>query len=207
MLAFHLIVSAYGFWLPNDPRGSWSDFVGAWELLKFGPATKVNDARSYAKDPHDVALRRAAKQSLKFPPVRFNASQRHAIADGFAQACTDADYHCLACHIGHDHAHLVIVAHPRPIAIITGHLKSAATRVLTAANLHPLTAYIGKRGGLPSPWAEGNWKVYLDTPAHCESAIRYVQRHSAKEHLPPQLWHFVRPVDPYTLTPRRAATR
>ena len=30
---YHLIISAYGFWLPNDPRGSWSDFVGAWELL------------------------------------------------------------------------------------------------------------------------------------------------------------------------------
>jgi len=26
---FHSILSAYGFWLPNEPRGSWSDFVGA----------------------------------------------------------------------------------------------------------------------------------------------------------------------------------
>ena len=50
VLASHLIISAYGFWLPNDPRGSWSDFVGSWELLKFGPATKVNDSRNYAKD-------------------------------------------------------------------------------------------------------------------------------------------------------------
>jgi hypothetical protein len=43
----HLIITAYGFWLPNDPRGSWSDFVGAWELLRFGEATKVDDKRSY----------------------------------------------------------------------------------------------------------------------------------------------------------------
>lgn len=26
---YHLIISGYGFWLPNDPRGSWSEFVGA----------------------------------------------------------------------------------------------------------------------------------------------------------------------------------
>ena len=55
MIAFHLIISAYGFWLPNDPRGSWSDFVAAWELRKFGPATKVNGRHSYAHDPHDFA--------------------------------------------------------------------------------------------------------------------------------------------------------
>ena len=38
VLAYHLILTAYGFWLPNDPRGSWSDFVRAWELRRFGPA-------------------------------------------------------------------------------------------------------------------------------------------------------------------------
>jgi len=29
VLGTHLILTAYGFWLPNDPRGSWSDFVGS----------------------------------------------------------------------------------------------------------------------------------------------------------------------------------
>jgi len=38
--AYHVIFCAYGFWLPNDPRGSWSDFVRSWELLRFGKATK-----------------------------------------------------------------------------------------------------------------------------------------------------------------------
>lgn len=28
MLGAHVIFGAYGFWLPNDPRGSWSEFVG-----------------------------------------------------------------------------------------------------------------------------------------------------------------------------------
>ena len=40
--AYHAIFGAYGFWLPNDPRGSWTTFVGSWELNPFGPATKTN---------------------------------------------------------------------------------------------------------------------------------------------------------------------
>ena len=191
IIANHLIFSAYGFWLPNDPRGSWSDFVGSWELYKFGPATKVNDQRNYAKDTHNAALRRAAKKSLKYPPVRFDEAQRNAIAQGFARACGDGHYVCLACCIGHDHAHLVIEQHAREPDVIVGHLKSHATRAMTELGIHPLTGYIGKRGGLPTPWSEGCWKVFIDTKEQCAAAIAYVERHPVKEGLPEQRWPFV----------------
>ena len=46
VLAYHVIFSIYGFWLPNDPRGSWSEFVGAWELVRYGTSTKTNTRRS-----------------------------------------------------------------------------------------------------------------------------------------------------------------
>src|SRR4051794_32092208 len=92
---YHLIITAYGFWLPNDPRGSWSDFVGSWELYKFGPVTPVTGKRSYAHDPHDVAMRLAAKRALKYPPVRFDALQRQLIVEGFAEAVTSARYEVL----------------------------------------------------------------------------------------------------------------
>ncbi len=29
--AYHTIFAAYGIWLPNDPGGSWSDFVRSCE--------------------------------------------------------------------------------------------------------------------------------------------------------------------------------
>jgi hypothetical protein len=51
--AYHAIITAYGFWLPNDPRGSWSDYVRQWELLVWGEATKVTTRRSVAGRPHD----------------------------------------------------------------------------------------------------------------------------------------------------------
>ena len=90
--AFHLIITAYGFWLPNDPRGSWSDFVGAWELLRYGRATRVTTHRSLAKKPHDRELRLAAKRALKYPAVRFSAAQITSVATGFARAATEARY-------------------------------------------------------------------------------------------------------------------
>jgi REP element-mobilizing transposase RayT len=196
IIATHVIISAYGFWLPNDPRGSWSDFVGAWELRKFGPATRVNGRRSYAHDPHDVALRRGAKSALKYPPVRFNNAQRQAIADGFARACNEASYICFACCIGHDHAHLILQRHSRDTDVIVGHLKSHATRELTDHGIHPLRDRVGKRGGFPTPWSEGCWKVFIDEVPQLQSAINYVQRHPTKESLDSQPWGFIKPPMP-----------
>ena len=76
VIGYHVILSMYGFWLPNDPRGSWSDFVGSWELFRYGGgATKVNDRRSHAWDEHDRQFRREMKQHLKSPPVVLTGSQ------------------------------------------------------------------------------------------------------------------------------------
>ena len=86
ILAYHSIFGAYGFWLPNDPRGSWSEVVRTWELLRFGPATKTTERRSLAWDEHDQELRLRAKAALKFPPVEFTGAQAKAIGDGFAAA-------------------------------------------------------------------------------------------------------------------------
>ncbi len=196
MIAFHLIISAYGFWLPNDPRGSWSDFVGSWELYKFGPATKVNDSRNYAKDLHDVELRRAAKLALKYPPVRFNEAQRNAIVTGFGRACLEGKYGCLACCVGYDHAHLVFSRHERPITMIAGHLKTRATRELNACGVNPLSADVAGHDNLPSPWSEGCWKVFIDDDEQLNAAMRYVKGHASKEGLPEQTWDLLRPLFP-----------
>jgi REP element-mobilizing transposase RayT len=183
VLGYHLIFSAYGFWLPNDPRGSWSDLVASWELLKFGQATRVTGKRSYARDPHDPSLRRAAKTALKYPPVRFDALQRDAIAEGFALAVSETNYQIRACCIGHDHVHLVMNPHIREISQIAGHLKANASRVLNDRGIHPLRDHTGFRGRVPSPWSVGFWNVFLWEEAHLRSAIQYVNRHPEKEGL------------------------
>jgi REP element-mobilizing transposase RayT len=187
---YHLILSAYGFWLPNDPRGSWSDFVGAWELLKFGGPTTVSDGRSYAHDPHDRELRLKAKRSLKFPAVRFDSRARHAIGQGFARAVEESKYDVRACSIGYDHSHLIMARHDRTIEKIATHLKSRATMSLQSSGCHPLAGF-RKHDRIPTPWAVGTWSVFLRTPSHLKSATNYVRRHSEKEGMPAQHWSFV----------------
>ena len=102
---FHVIFSTDGFWLPNDPRGSWSDFVRHWELLRFGNATKVNTRRSVAAVKHDVDNRLAAKQSLSYPEVFLSGVQALSVANGFRAAVDEANYHIFACSILPQHVH------------------------------------------------------------------------------------------------------
>ena len=187
---YHLILTAYGFWLPNDPRGSWSEFVGSWELRKFGAATKTNDKRSLANVAHDRQARLAAKRTLKNPPVRFSDAQRTCIGDGFAQAVFEGKYLIHACCIGHDHAHLVVARHTRSIERIASHLKSKATMSMTRAGVHPLKACCTSDQSLPSPWAEGAWSVFVNDPRQLQASIAYVQRHPVKEGLALEEWRF-----------------
>jgi hypothetical protein len=44
VIASHVVFACYGFWLPNEERGSWSTEVWAEHLRPFGEPTKT-DAR------------------------------------------------------------------------------------------------------------------------------------------------------------------
>jgi REP element-mobilizing transposase RayT len=183
--AFHVIFCFYGFWLPNDPRGSWSDFVWSWELLKFGKATKVTTSRSLAHDPHDRSRRLAAKQALKHPPVVLNWRQARAVARGFAQAMKESGYIVHACSIMPEHVHMVIGRTSRQITQVVGHLRARATQQLFKEALFP-------NDGRPV-WAQGCWKVFLDSHEDVVRAIEYVERNPEKEGKRRQQWPFITP--------------
>ena len=192
VIASHGIFSAYGFWLPNDPRGSWSDFVRRWELFYFGGrATKTDDRRSLAHRTHDRALRLQTKKHLKYPEVRFTGLQARAAARGFARAIEESDYGILACTIMPDHVHIVSERHEHPIEQIIGHLKGRAAQQLVAEGLHPF-AHLMKNGRFPSVWAHRAWKVFLDCEEDVERAIDYVNENPIKLGFKLQQWNFVK---------------
>jgi REP element-mobilizing transposase RayT len=176
-------MSAYGFWLPNDPRGSWSKYVGSADLMKFGRATKVETHRSVAHVKHDISKRQSAKQELKSPPVQFTSQQAMSIARGFSTAVDEAEYIVYACCILPQHVHLVIEQHARPIRRIAGHLKARSTRQLRDDGLYTF--------GAESPWASGCWAVFLNSPEAITRSIRYVERNPQKEGKRKQTWKFV----------------
>jgi REP element-mobilizing transposase RayT len=189
--AYHTIITAYGFWLPNDPRGSWSTFVGSWDLSCFGAATKVDTRSSLADRPHDRNLRAQAKNALKYPPVHFDGHQALAIGKGFATAIAERNYRLYACSILPEHVHMVIARCDRAIERITAHLKAKATQQLNSEGRHPLAAYADSRGGHPTPWGEYAWYCYLDSIEDIDRAIRYVEENPTKEGKRSQRWSFV----------------
>ncbi len=191
--AYHVIFSTYGFWLPNDPRGSWSDFVGAWELYKYGPATKVYTRRSSAHDFHDHALRQDAKKALKYPPVHFTGLQARAVARGFAQYAVHTKLTIWACSIMPDHVHLVFQRTGRLSERIVNQLKGAATKQIVLEDIHPLAEHARTDGRVPKMWARGLCKVFLNSEAAIFRAIEYVEQNPVKEGKPRQRWNFVLP--------------
>jgi len=191
--AYHAIFTAYGFWLPNDPRGSWSDFVRSWELLGFGEATKVSTRQSLAANPHDHQHRQAAKEALTYPCVRFTGLQALSIANGFRRAMDESGYVLHACSILPEHVHVVVAKHSRTIERIVGHLKTRATQQLAQDERHPLAGCRTADGTCPSPWARRCWRVYLNDARHVLHAIEYVEKNPVREGKPPQKWSFVVP--------------
>lgn len=195
IIAYHVVISAYGFWLPNDERGSWSDFVRNWELFRnYGSATKVSTMHSVANRPYDHARREAMRQSLACPPVKFTGKQAQAIAYGFAKKTIRSGYIIHAFAMLREHAHLVIASHEYGIEQVVKLLKGAASRELLDAGLHPFANQRDPESGrLPQVWGRNMWKVFLYDRADVMRSIEHTNENPVKEGLPPQHWSFVRP--------------
>ncbi len=191
---YHIVICAYGFWLPNDPRGSWSDFVGKWELLRFGESTRGSELRHLAQlTPDELNRRDAARKSLKYPPVQFDGSQALAIGKGFATACSDYGYNIWACSILPEHTHLVIGRHRYIAEMVTIKLKAAATRSVIERGIHPLMKYAKGDQRPPRMWSEHQWIAFLESADMIDNAINYVIENPMKEGKRRQDWPFVKP--------------
>jgi REP element-mobilizing transposase RayT len=194
VIAYHVIMTNYGFWLPNDPRGSWSDYVRSWELfLAGGPATKTDSRRSVAGVRHDFAARERTTSALVRPPVKFTAEQRRAVAAGFGAFVRRSRVRIVACAIMPQHVHLVIDRPPYEAEQAANLLKGAATTELVRCGLHPFADAPYADGRLPTPWARKQWICFLSDDADVRRAIEYVRRNPLKDRLPRQYWSFVVP--------------
>jgi REP element-mobilizing transposase RayT len=191
VIAYHVILSNHGFWLPNDPRGSCSVTVRYDPLKAFGEATTVEHTRFVARDRHDRRLRLAAKLAMKYPEVVFTGRQAQAVGHGFARQVAKSGYTVHACAIMPNHAHLVIARHRYRIEQVVRLLRQSATERLLAANLHPFADQRAENGRLPSVWGQDFWKVFLFEPEDVDRAIRYTERNPVRDGLPPQKWSFV----------------
>src|SRR4051794_4445380 len=98
IIAHHLVLTGYGFWLPNDVRGSGSAVIRKDALRDLGP---IHPGRKKDQPSHEElkALYRAANPKLEFEPLWFDSAKRQAISDTFAQVIADFRYTVWACAI------------------------------------------------------------------------------------------------------------
>ncbi len=179
--AYHVIWGVYGFWLPNDPRGSWSDFVASWELSQTGKATKGK--LTDVKRSEWTRWRGQAIAKLRYPAVHLTGIQAHAVGGGIAAAVRKSDFSIWACSILPEHVHLVIARHRLRVEQVCNLLKGEATKQLKREGRHPMAAH-AKNGKTPSMWEEGFWKVFLDADHGIRNAIQYVEQNPIKEGKP-----------------------
>ena len=107
---FHLIWTAYGWWLPNDPRGSSSYEFREATIAELG---KLHHGRKAVQpsSPDIRAFYEQAETVLKHRLLRFDDEEIDLIADSFAQVIQERRYTCYACAVMPDHVHALIRKH------------------------------------------------------------------------------------------------
>jgi REP element-mobilizing transposase RayT len=181
VLAYHLIWTNYGTWLPNDPRGSGSQVVGFDELADLGP---VHYGRKKIQPPSREIREfyEKAERLLRFPVIRFDNMQRDLVAQGLAETIRERQYTCYACAIMPDHVHILIRKH-------RDKAEEMIDRLQTASRLR-----LGKGEAIDSThpiWTLGGWKRFLDSQHAIRAVIKYIENNPVKIGLPRQHWSFV----------------
>lgn len=192
VIAYHLIWTAYGTWLPNDPRGSGSHAVACDVFKDLGELhygrKRVQPAGWEIRAFYDQALPR-----LQHPVLPFTLNEIEVVASAFAEVCDAERYTCYACAVMPDHVHLVVRKHKDQAEEMIEKL-----RVLSRKRLGEKFA---RFCGHPVWTGGGGWKVFLDHPNDVEWTIGYVERNPTQARMVPQRWSFVKNYDRWPLHP------
>ncbi len=188
VIAYHLIGTGYGWWLPNDPRGSashtiHSDVIADLGELHFG-RKKVQPVGWVIREFYE-----RAKDVLKFDLLALTPEEIQGVAAAFGQCMARQRYTCYACAVLPDHVHVLIRKHKRAAEQIIADLQDASRVELQRS---------GHRPGHPV-WGGPGWKVFQYQPDDIRRTIRYINENPMKMGLPEQHWDFVREYDNWPL--------
>src|SRR5205823_511271 len=150
---FHLVWTAYGWWLPNDPRGSSSHEIRVERIAELGQLhhgrKKVQPSRAEL-----LAFLDEARLVLKHELLEFNDGDVAVIADAFAEVIRDNTYTCYACAIMPDHVHALIRRHRDKGEQMIAKLQQKSREKLIEA---------GRRPPDHPVWGGPGWRVFLET--------------------------------------------
>ncbi len=185
VIAYHLIWTVYGTWLPNDPRGSGSHNVVSPWLAELGE-THLGRKRVQPASKTIRTFYERAEPRLVHPVIRFNEPQFPLVADALGDAIREYAYSCYACAIMPDHVHLVIRKHRDLAETMIDHLQAATRLRLSTATFIPPDHPV---------WTLKGWHAFLSSPKRVREVIQYVADNPTKIALPRQHWAYITPYD------------
>jgi len=192
VIAHHLIWTAYGWWLPNDPRGSGSHHVASDIIATLG--TLHHGRKRVQPAGHEVrAFFDRSRDLLKHKRRVFDRADRDTLGDAFGEVVREHKYTCYACAVMPDHVHILIRKHKHPAERMMESLQSASRAAIVETDRWPSDHPVWTGGG--------GWTVYLDHPDDVQRTIRYIERNPSEINLPPQRWAFVMAYDGWPLHP------
>ena len=186
VIAHHLVWTTYGTWLPNDPRGSWSQTVLSPNLAELG---EIHFGRCQVQPSRQAvrAFQQEAEPRLRHPVIRFDANQIQLVATALSESLQKLNYTCYACAIMPDHVHLLIRKHRNAAeTMIENLLRTTRSQLNATGSVFPAEHPI---------WTVGGWKRYLGSTAAVRTVIRYIEANPSKIGQPRQTWPFVKPYD------------
>jgi REP element-mobilizing transposase RayT len=191
VIAYHLIWTVYGYWLPNDPRGSTSKYLRNDILKELGELhygrKKIQPASRQIREFYS-----RAEPVLEFPTLELSDAAIALVAQAFAQAIATFRYTCYACTIMPDHVHLLIRKHKHQAEEMIANLQRDSHLLLREKGLrdfeHPI-------------WGGHGWKVFLDHPDDILRTIGYIEKNPLGIGRPTQLHPFVKVYDRWPLHP------
>jgi REP element-mobilizing transposase RayT len=191
VIAHHIMWTLYGWWLPNDPRGSTSQTIRNDLVAELG---ELHLGRKQIQPAgRDIrAFYEQAAAVLKHPLFSFTPQDFSVVADALGQAIAQRKYTCYACAIMPDHVHLLIRKHRDPAEEMIENIQSLSRKRLVDVGI--------RESGHPT-WTRGGWKVFLDHPDEVRRTIRYSEENPLKAGLSGQHWSFVQTYDNWPLHP------
>lgn len=191
VIAHHLIWTAYGWWLPNDPRGSTSRYIASDVIAELG-AVHYGRKKVQPASEDIRAFYQSAEGVLKFELLTFGREEVQSIAAAFEETIREQRYTCYACAIVPDHVHVLIRKHKHRAEEMIANLQQSSRLRLRKSGFgssnHPV-------------WGGPGWKVFQDHPDDIRRTIRYIEANPIKLGMSAQEWGFVKEYDGWPLHP------
>ena len=183
---YHLIWTAYGFWLPNDPRGSTSSEVRIAAIKDLGSLHYGRKIKQPTANEIKV-FRTNARDALKHSVLTLDDEGITMVGTIIGRDIAAKDYVCYACAVMPDHVHLLIRRCRDRAENIVAHIQETTRADLIEA---------GMRSPTHPVWTKGpGWKGFLNSVRDFERTIGYIRGNPEEIGRREQSWDFVTAYD------------